>query len=58
MIVIDGKNYREIPTSEFLFGNSCRHCAFFNTSCYDRADFTCHSDARPDKQDVVFVLDE
>jgi len=58
MIVIEGKNYTEISVSDFPFGNACRHCAFFNTPCYDRTDFTCHSDARLDGQDVVFVLDE
>ena len=57
MVIIDGKNYRGIPSSEIPFGNVCRHCAFFNTPCYDRTDFTCHSDARTDGQDIVFVLD-
>ena len=58
MIVIDGKNYSEISVSAFPFGNACRQCAFLGTPCYDRTDFTCHSDARPDGQDVVFVLGE
>lgn len=55
IITIDGIGYIEKQESELPFGNACRHCAFYKTKCYDRDDFSCHSDARPDGQGVVFV---
>ena len=53
-LVIDGKEYIEIPETEFPFGNVCHECAFYGTPCYNRNDFTCHSDARIDGIGVVF----
>lgn len=55
-MIIDGKSYIEKSTAELPFGNACNHCAFKGTSCYNRKDFTCHSDERPDGLDVVFIL--
>lgn len=51
----DGKKYKAIETSELPFTNMCTYCAFQGTSCYNRDDFSCHSDERPDGKDVVFV---
>lgn len=56
MILIDGKKYIEKNTDELAFGNACRKCDFYGSSCYNRDDFDCHSDSRPDATDVVFVL--
>jgi len=56
MITIDGIDYIEQSESELPFGNACKHCAFYGKACYDREDFTCHSDERPDGIGVVFVL--
>lgn len=53
---IDGIDYIEIPDTELPCGNACRQCAFYGTACYDRDDFTCHADARPDGVDVVYRL--
>uniref|UniRef100_A0A6H2A329 Uncharacterized protein n=1 Tax=viral metagenome TaxID=1070528 RepID=A0A6H2A329_9ZZZZ len=53
-IIIDEKEYIEIPETEFPFGNVCRKCAFYGTACYDRDDYTCHSDSRADGIGVVF----
>jgi hypothetical protein len=55
-IIIDGKKYKQVPTEIFPIGNACRRCAFYLTACYNRDDFMCHGDARPDGVDVVFVL--
>ena len=55
MITIDGKNYIEKNTDDLPYGNVCRYCAFYKTSCYNRKDFSCHSDSRQDRQDVIFV---
>ena len=56
IVTIDGIEYIEIADTELPFGNVCRSCAFYNTNCYDRNDFTCHPDARPDGIGVFFVL--
>ncbi len=55
MIKIDDRNYNEVPVEAFPFGNKCNHCSFFGTGCYNRLDFSCHSDSREDERDVVFV---
>lgn len=55
MIKIDTRNYNEIPVEAFPFGNKCSHCAFYGTGCYNRLDFSCHSDEREDGKDIVFV---
>jgi len=55
-IKIDGIDYIEHPESELPFCNVCKRCAFYGTACYDREDFTCHSDERPDGIGVIFVL--
>ena len=55
-ITIDGKVYIVKPANDFPFGNVCRQCAFYLTDCYDRDDFNCHADSRPDGVGVVFVL--
>jgi len=55
-VVIDGKKYIEKPDVDLPFGNVCRHCALSKTAgipCYDRHDFSCHADSRPDGQGVV-----
>jgi len=51
---IDGVEYIEIPETEFAFGNVCLECAFYGTGCYNRRDFSCHSDERPDGIGVIF----
>lgn len=57
MIEIDGKMYIEKSTDELPFGNACNHCHIRDLmECYTRHDFSCHSDSRPDGQDVVFIL--
>lgn len=56
MINIDGVNYIELPETDLPFGNVCRYCAFYGTPCYNRDDFNCHSDSRPNGIGVVFVL--
>jgi len=56
MIVIDGIEYIEQSVTDLPFGNVCRHCAFYGKSCYNRDDFTCHSDSRPNGMGVVFVM--
>lgn len=56
MINIDGVDYIEMPDTNLPFGNVCHHCAFYGTPCYNRDDFNCHSDSRPDGMGVVFVL--
>ena len=56
IITIDGIDYIERPDVELPFTNVCRFCAFDRTSCYDRKDFNCHSDSRPDGIGVVFML--
>lgn len=56
LIDIEGKTYTEKSTDDLPFGNACRYCAFNGTSCYDRGDFSCHSDSRDDGKDVVFIL--
>jgi len=55
MITIDGKTYIEKSTDDLPFGNFCRECAFNGTPCYNRNDFSCHSDSRPDGKEVVFI---
>lgn len=55
MIIIDGKAYIEKSTDDLPFGNFCRECAFYRTTCYNRDDFSCHSDSRPDGKEVIFV---
>ena len=47
-VVIDGIKYNEVPEENITFKNVCPACAFYKTQCYDRDDFTCHADARPD----------
>lgn len=63
MIIIDGKEYIEKPIDKLPFTNACRYCAFSfwnnpkqKIPCYNREDFSCHSDERPDGKDVVFIL--
>ena len=53
-IKIDGIDYIEWPETAFSFGNVCRQCAFYGTSCYNRNDFSCHSDARLDGIGIIF----
>ena len=55
IVNIDGLEYIEQPENELPFGNVCRHCDFYRTSCYNRDDFDCHSDSRPDGIGVIFV---
>ncbi len=52
---IDGKEYIEKPTEGLPFTNMCQYCDFYGTDCYNRDDFSCHSDERPDGMEVVFV---
>ena len=52
---IDGIDYIEQPETELPFGNVCRFCAFYGTSCYDRLVYICHADARPDGIGVIFL---
>lgn len=56
MKIIDGKKYIEKSANDLPFGNVCRHCAFYKTPCYNRDDFSCHSDERKDGEDVFFIL--
>ncbi len=58
MIIIDGKKYIEKPTTDLPFTNMCRFCAFYGTACYNRDDFSCHSDERADGIEVVFVRED
>ncbi len=66
MIIIDGEKYIEKSIDELPFTNSCRYCAFsfwnksehMTTPCYNRDDFSCHSDSRTDGKDVVFIRAE
>ena len=55
MVTIDGKTYIEKLTDDLPFGNVCQKCAFYKTSCYNRNDFSCHSDERSDGNDVIFI---
>jgi len=55
-MIIDGQEYDEKSASDIPFGNVCLKCAFYDSSCYDRTDFSCHGDERPDGLDVVFIL--
>ena len=55
-ISIDGVDYIEQPDTELTAKNVCPLCAFYKTACYNRNDFTCHSDALPDGVGVIFVL--
>lgn len=54
-VIIDGKKYYEQPITHKPFSNICRGCAFYGSACYDRTDFSCHSDSRPDGIDVFFI---
>ena len=55
-ITIDGEIYSVKPDTELPFGNVCRQCAFYMTDCYNRDNFNCHADSRPDGIGVIFVL--
>ena len=55
MITIDGEQYIEKSDTELPFTNVCIFCAFKGTACYDRDDFSCHADSRPDGKGVVFI---
>ena len=55
-IEIDGVLYNEIPEENVSFKNVCRSCAFYGTDCYNRDEFSCHSDSREDGKGVVFKL--
>ena len=52
---INGILVREVDVQNFPFGNSCNHCVFKGTACYDDLSFSCHGDSRGDGCDVVFV---
>lgn len=54
-ITIDGIDYIEKPDTELPFGNVCKLCAFYGIACYNRVDFNCHADSRPDGVGVVFI---
>lgn len=54
-VTIDGKEYYEQPITHLPFGNICRSCAFYGTDCYDRDDFNCFAENRPDGVDVFFI---
>jgi len=54
--IIDGIEYIEIPDTELPIGNVCLECAFYGTDCYNRNDFTCHSDARPDGIGIIYKV--
>ena len=56
LITVDGIDYIEQPDSDLPFGNVCKQCAFYGTPCYNRDDFNCHADTRPDGVGVVFVV--
>jgi len=53
-VTIDGLDYIEVPEESLPFGNACKLCAFYGTSCYERDDFSCHADSRPDGIGVIF----
>ena len=55
-VTIDGLIYEEVPASQAGCKNVCKACAFYDTACYNRDDFTCHADARPDEQDIFYRL--
>lgn len=58
MITIDGNEYIEQPDTDLPFGNVCKLCAFYGTSCYDRDDFNCHADSRSNGIGVIFILSQ